>query len=187
MNRCRLDAEALRDSMLAVSGQLLSSTGGPALPLEFVENVKNIDPKNVNPVSFSIKRWRPQQEMQRTVYLPVIRSALQPGPAELRNVFDFPQPAEFSGQRATTEVPTQALFLMNSPAVKQYAVKLAEQVKGVATENDARLELLWLCTLNRPITSVEKDASQPFVSGDETGWHELCHALLMTNEFLMTL
>ena len=187
MNRCRLDAEALRDSMLAVSGQLLVSLGGPALPLEFVENVHNIDPKNVNPPSFTIKRWRPEQEAQRTIYLPIIRSALQPGPAELRNVFDFPQPAEFAGQRATTEVPTQALFLMNSPAVKQHAVKLAEQVKCVATENDARLEFLWLCTLNRPITSVEKDSAQAFVSGDETGWHELCHALLVTNEFLMTL
>ena len=76
---------------------------------------------------------------------------------------------------------------MNSSAVKQHAGKLADQVKGVTMENDARLELLWLCTLNRPITSVEKEASQPFVSGDETGWHELCHALLMTNEFLMTL
>ncbi len=187
MNRCRLDAEALRDSMLAVSGQLLVSLGGPALPLEFVENVRNIDPKNVNPPSFTIKRWRPEQEAQRTIYLPIIRSALQPGPAELRNVFDFPQPAEFVGQRATTEVPTQALFLMNSPAVKQHAVKLAEQVKCVATENDARLEFLWLCTLNRPITSVEKDSAQAFVSGDETGWHELCHAILVTNEFLMTL
>jgi hypothetical protein len=187
MNRCRLDAEALRDSMLAVSGQLLVSTGGPALPLEFVENVQNIEPENVNPASFTIKRWRPEQEAQRTIYLPVIRSDLQPGPAELRNVFDFPQPAEFAGQRSTTEVPTQALFLMNSPAVKQHAVKLAEQVKCVATENDARLEFLWLCTLNRPISSVEKDSAQAFVLGDETGWNELCHALLVTNEFLMTL
>ncbi len=98
MNRRRLDAEALRDALLAVSGQLQRSAGGPALPLEFWENVANIDSKNVNPPSFSLSKWRPEQSTQRTIYLPIIRSGAQPGPAELRNVFDFVQPAEFAGQ-----------------------------------------------------------------------------------------
>ena len=46
----------------------------------------------------------------RTVYLPIIRSGPQAGPAELRNVFDFTQPGEFAGRRAVTTVPTQALL-----------------------------------------------------------------------------
>ena len=50
----------------------------------------------------------------RTVYLPIIRSGPQAGPAEVRNVFDFTQPGEFAGQRPVTTVPTQALFLMNA-------------------------------------------------------------------------
>ena len=95
------------------------------MPLEFTENVNNIDPKNVNPPSFSLRKWRPGQEFERTLYLPVLRSVAQPGPAALRNVFDFAQPSEFSGRRATTAVPTQALFLMNSPVVKQHAAALA--------------------------------------------------------------
>ena len=188
MNRRRLDAEALRDSMLAISGQLHESSGGPALPLEFLENVGNIDPKNVNPPSFSLSKWRPEQARQRTIYLPIIRSAAQPGPAELRNVFDFPQPAEFAGQRSTTAVPTQALFLLNSPAVKQHAARLAAQIRDAAAEDVARLELLWLRALNRPLTPDEKQKAQAFVAGaGEEGWVELCHALLATTEFLMTL
>ncbi|MFM7835428.1 MAG: DUF1553 domain-containing protein, partial [Planctomycetaceae bacterium] len=58
----RLDAEALRDTMLAVSGQLQPCSGGPGLPLEFRENTGSLDPKAVNPPSFALKRWRPEQE-----------------------------------------------------------------------------------------------------------------------------
>jgi hypothetical protein len=187
-NRRRLDAEALRDAMLAVSGQLIESAGGPALPLEFVENVANIDPKNVNPPSFSLTKWRPEQAVQRTLYLPIIRSEPQPGPAELRNVFDFLQPAEFAGQRATTAVPTQALFLLNSAEVKQYAAALAARVTAGATDAQTRLELLWLRALNRPITPAEQHDALAFCAqGGDDVWVELCHALLAANEFLITL
>lgn len=188
MNNRRLEAEALRDAMLAVSAQLKPSQGGPAMPLEFPENVANIDPKNVNPPSFRLAKWRPEQEFQRTIYLPVIRSGPQPGPAELRNVFDFTQPAEFSGQRSITAVPTQALFLMNSPVVKKHAVALAQRMEKEQTETAPRLDLLWLCTLNRPITAEEKQDAAAFLSeAGDNGWNELCHALLASNEFLMRL
>lgn len=188
MSRRRLDAESLRDGLLAVSGQLKPSLGGPALPLEFHENVQNIDPTNVNPPSFSLKKWRPDHPIQRTIYLPVIRSAAQPGPAELRNVFDFTQPAEFSGQRAVTAVPTQALFLLNSPVVKNHARDLAERVENEAKDNSVRLDFLWLCTLNRPITDREQQDAVAFLDGaGEEGWVELCHALVASNEFLMRL
>jgi hypothetical protein len=186
MNRRRLDAEALRDAMLAVSGQLHRSAGGPAMPLEFPENVANINSKNVNPPSFVLARWRPEQAFQRTIYLPVIRSGPQPGPAELRNVFDFTQPARFSGQRSITTVPTQALFLMNSPVVKKHAKDLAQRVMNEAADNAARLDLLWLCTLNRPITTEEKREAEGFLAKDGINdWIELCHAVLVSNEFLM--
>jgi hypothetical protein len=188
MNRRRLDAEALRDAMLAVSGQLKPSSGGSAIPLEFPENVANINPENVNPPSFRLAKWRPEQARQRTIYLPVIRSSGQPGPAELRNVFDFTQPAEFAGQRAITAVPTQALFLMNSPVVKQHAKELAERIEKQAAETNARLDRLWLCTLNRLITPEEKlDAQEFLTKAGNDGWTELCHALLASNEFLMRL
>ena len=187
-NRRRLDAEALRDAMLAVSGRLHPSAGGPAMPLEFPENVANINPKNVNPPSFSLAKWRPEQAFQRTIYLPVIRSGPQPGPAELRNVFDFTQPAQFAGQRSITAVPTQALFLMNSPVVRERASDLAKLLMTEASENSSRLDLLWLRALNRPITREERQDAKSFLSKDESsGWIELCHAILASNRFLMRL
>lgn len=188
MNRVRLDAEALRDAMLFVSGQLRPSVGGPAMPLEFPENVGGLDPKDVNPPSFRLSRWRPEQEYQRTIYLPVIRSSGQPGPGELRNVFDFPQPSMFTGRRSITAVPTQALFLMNSPVVKRHAAALAERTQAEQADDRQRLELLWLTLLNRPITDSEQDAAAEFLTATgEQGWTELCHALLASNEFLMRL
>ena len=188
MNRVRLDAEALRDAMLFVSGQLRPSVGGPAMPLEFPENVGGLDPKDVNPPSFRLSRWRPEQEFQRTIYLPVIRSSGQPGPGELRNVFDFPQPSMFTGRRPVTAVPTQALFLMNSPVVKRHAAAVAERTQVGQADDRRRLESLWLTLFNRPITDSEQDAAAEFLTATgEHGWTELCHALLASNEFLMRL
>jgi len=188
MNRRRLDAEALRDAILAVSGQLQPAAGGPAMPLEYPENVNNIDPESVNPPSFEIVKFRPEQAFQRTIYLPVLRSEPQPGTADLRNMFDFTQPAQFAGQRSITAVPTQALYLMNSPFVKKHAEDLAQRIMQDATDSDARLELLWLRALNRPITVEEKlDAEAFLVDDDNHDWIELSHAVLASSEFLMRL
>ena len=188
MHRRRLDAEAIRDAMLTVSGVMHPSSGGPSLPLEFPENVANIDPKNVNPPSFRLTTWRPEQPFQRTIYLPVLRSAAQPGPAELRNIFDFTQPALFTGQRPVTAVPTQALFLMNSPAVKRVAKQLAERIERQATKDLPKPDLLWLSALNRPITNDERAAVTEFLAGGSgDSWVELCHAILASNEFLVRL
>ena len=187
MNRTRLDAEALRDALIMVSGRLKASTGGPALPLEFLENVGGLDPKDVNPPNFRLAKWRPEQEFQRTVYLPVIRDGAQPGPATLRNVFDFAQPSQLTGKRQVTAVPTQALFLMNSPVVKKHAAALATRLNKEDDEA-RRLELLWLTLLNRPITGMERLEAAEFVREiGANGWAELCHALLASNEFLMRL
>ena len=184
MNRFRLDAEALRDAMIAVAGKLHPSAGGPAMPLEYPENVGGLDPKDVNPPSFRFSKWRPQQSFERTVYLPIIRHAAQPGPAELRNVFDFAQPSQFVGKRPITAVPTQALFLINSQAVKQHAAALAMRIQEKPDE--IRLEALWLTLLNRPITKAEHRRSLEFLNQTGNGaWVELCHALLASNEFLM--
>ncbi|MEX2287850.1 MAG: PSD1 and planctomycete cytochrome C domain-containing protein, partial [Planctomycetaceae bacterium] len=201
MQRRRLDAEALRDAMLAVSGRLVSSSGGSALPLEFVENTGGLKKGEVNPPSFNLGRFRPEQEFQRTVYLPIIRSAPQAGPAEVRNVFDFTQPAEISGRRATTTVPTQALFLMNSRMLKSRARDLAERTLAGSQAESDQLATLWLAAINRPITADEQAESSTFLAAlrqqlshesqeppdelERRAWSELCHALLASNEFLI--
>ncbi|MBN8419205.1 MAG: PSD1 domain-containing protein [Verrucomicrobia bacterium] len=189
MNRQRLDAEAIRDSMLAISGRLTPSGGGPALPLEFPENVTSLSPKAVNPPAFAFKKMRPEQDFERTIYLPVIRTAAQPGSAKLRDVFDFTQPAQIAGKRAETAVPTQALFLLNSDIVRARAAEIAKRLADAEPNSGARLEALWLRVLSRPITSAEREDTVKFLDsmpGDKA-WIELSHALLSSNEFLIRL
>jgi hypothetical protein len=180
--------------MLAVASHLASSSSGPALPLEYPENVTSLSPKAVNPPAFALKKMRPIQDFERTVYLPVIRSAAQPGSAKLRDVFDFTQPAQLSGRRAETAVPTQALFLINSDMLRARATELAKLITQTSTSTDARLESLWLRVLNRPITRTEHDDAVQFLDAihasarpdaDFTAWIELSHALLSSNEFLL--
>ncbi|OYW18298.1 MAG: hypothetical protein B7Z55_10875, partial [Planctomycetales bacterium 12-60-4] len=189
MNRQRLDAEAIRDSMLAISGKLTLSAGGPALPLEFPENATSLSPKAVNPPAFAFKKMRPVQDFERTIYLPVIRTAAQPGSAKLRDVFDFTQPAQIAGKRAETAVPTQALFLLNSDIVRARATEVAKQFANSEANAGARLEILWLRILSRPISSTERDDAVKFLESmpADKAWIELSHALLSSNEFLLRL
>jgi hypothetical protein len=194
MNRRRLDAEAIRDAILLVSGRLVDSQGGPGLPLEFQENTGGLTDK-VNPPSFRLAKFRVEQEFERTVYLPIIRSGPQAGPARLREVFDFTQPATFAGMRSQTVVPTQSLFLLNDGFLRSRAADTARLMLAAAADRDPRLELLWLRVLNRPITPAETTDARAFLEGlqplladskqpDEDAWTEFCHGLLSTNEFL---
>jgi hypothetical protein len=189
MNRPRLDAEAIRDAMLAISGRLMPSSGGTALPLEFPENVQSLNPGAVNPPAFSFKKTRPIQEFERTIYQPVIRTAAQPGSARLRDVFDFTQPAQIAGKRAETAVPTQSLFLINSDLVRARATDIAKLISQAEPNPGARLEALWLRVLSRPITSTERDEANAFLESlpADKAWIELTHALLASNEFLLRL
>ena len=104
--RRRLDAEALRDSILAVSGQLDRTAGGPPFKLD-----AKLDEKN----------------RRRTVYGNVSRRKLDP----MLALFDFPNPVETSEKRVETNVPLQRLFLLNSPLVLEAANALAAQVNTV--------------------------------------------------------
>ena len=198
MARTRLDSEAIRDSWLLVSGRLREFPGGPSLPLEYVENSGALARTGVNPPFFRLNRFRPEQSYERSVYLPVIRSAPQAGPAEIRNFFDFTQPAEFAGRRPTTTVPTQSLFLMNSKMIKDSAVGLAQRVLEKRRECGERLEYLWLRAYGRPIEELERTEATAWMTdmqeaiprseepdGELRCWTDFCHAILASNEFLM--
>jgi Protein of unknown function (DUF1549)/Protein of unknown function (DUF1553)/Planctomycete cytochrome C len=88
MNRQRLDAEAMRDSMLAISGELTRDSGGPALVLENPDNCGALSLKGVNPPNYKHAKPRPVQEVERTIYLPIQRGATA-GPDRLRAFFAF--------------------------------------------------------------------------------------------------
>jgi hypothetical protein len=192
MNRQRLDAESIRDAMIVASGRLAAPTGGPGLPLEFPENISGLPlTEKGNHPQFAIKTERASQAYERTLYLPVVRTGTQPGTARLRDVFDFPQPAQLTGKRNETTVPTQSLYLLNADLIRQRAADLADDLLKTVTPEPHRLERLWLRVLNRPITATEKDEALAFLSDARAGgddlaaWTELGRALFGTSEFLM--
>jgi hypothetical protein len=192
MNRQRLDAESIRDAMLVASGSLAAPAGGPGLPLEFPENVSGLPLKerqDVHP-QFAIKKERDSQNFERTLYLPVVRTGTQPGSARLRDVFDFPQPAQFTGKRNETTVPTQSLYLLNADHIRQRGEELAKTLLVADSDDTERVERLWLRVLSRPVTAAEKDDAIAFLhpsraAGEVTAWTELARALFGTNEFLL--
>lgn len=199
MNPQRLDAEAIRDSVLAVSGELQNSHGGPALVLEIVENTGALVEKGVNPPNYTHRKSRPSQEFERTVYLPVMRNGFT-GDDSVRSYFDFVNPAQITGQRNQTVVPTQSLFLMNNELFRKRAKSLVDQLPAGPAAHDERLEQLWIRVLGRPITTVERREANSFLEEaksliaseknapeDSTAWQELCHSLLSSNHFVFRL
>ncbi len=199
MNRQRLDAEAIRDGLLALSGELVASQGGPALVLEKVENCGDLVQKGVNPPNYSHRVPRPSQEFERTIYLPVMRLGFA-GPDRVRGFFDFVNPAQISGQRNQTVVPTQSLFLLNNDLIRKRAKTLADRVIADSSSQDARLNQLWLRVYNRPITDTERNTATTFLTElsavipvqnaiaiESLIWQELCHSLLASNEFVFRL
>ncbi len=207
MSPRRLEAEMIRDAVLAFSGQLRVSSGGPSLSPEFMENVGELDPKSVNPISFALQRFRDDVRTLRTIYLPVVRSSEQRGQADALNFFDFPQPAQYSGGRPTTAVASQALFLLNGPLLREAADSLVAELLAdeALADDEARLNLLYRRALNRPCTVAESDRAKAFLTeaalanappqegssatdaGSDAAWRQLAHALLASNEFLFRL
>ena len=200
MNRQRLEAEAIRDSLLKVSGELATKSGGPSLALEIIENTGALAAAGINPPSYHHRRSRPSQDFERTVYLPVMRNG--PSSADkIRSFFDFVDPASITGQRNQTVMPTQSLFLLNNDLVRKRAGALAKQLIAAHANEDARLESLWLRAWNRPITAEERTNARNFLQEitpllktprapdalETARWQELCHSLLASNAFIYRL
>ena len=200
MNRQRLEAEAIRDSLLKVSGELATKSGGPSLALEIIENTGALAAAGVNPPSYHHRKSRPSQEFERTVYLPVMRNG--PSSADkIRSFFDFVDPASITGQRNQTVMPTQSLFLLNNDLVRKRAGSLAKQLIAAHNDENARLEALWLRAWNRPISSDERVSARNFLQEitpllkkprapealEAARWQELCHSLLASNAFIYRL
>jgi hypothetical protein len=199
MNAQRLDAESIRDAMLLASGRLVSGQGRPGLPLEFAENVSGlpITAKSNHP-QFAIKTERATQAFERTLYLPVVRTGTQPGSARLRDIFDFPQPAQLAGKRSETTVPTQSLYLLNAELIAQRADDVAALLcRGAGFDERVGISRLWLRLFSRPPQPAEVQESLAFLAQvraeqvraakpdePQAALSELARALMATGEFL---
>src|SRR5579862_2812350 len=158
MNRRRLEAEAFRDGLLAVSGTLDRARGGPADP---------------DPASH-----------KRMIYLQVSRTSKSP----FEGLFDGADPTAHTDKRKISTVAPQALFLLNNPFVQNAAVALVRRLpSGGGDVRLSRLyALLYGRPPAREETDLGLALVQDFMSeGEERAWSELARVLLCANEFMM--
>lgn len=169
MNRQRLEAEAIRDNLLAVAGDLDLSLRGPAL--------------------------RDLSNRRRTLYLMTIRSDR----SNYRMLFDAADPVSVVEGRMNTTVAPQALFLLNNPFVLDQVKLLAERVRRQRAGDDrGKIEWLYghlygrppspreleigLAALQRGRDAARAGSQRPDAA--ELAWEEYCQVLVCANEFV---
>lgn len=158
-NRRRLGFEPMRDSLLAASGKLDRTVGGP-----------------------SVHNFLAGNATRRTLYAHLDRLNV-PG---VYRTFDYPSPDSTSAKRSETTVPPQALFLMNHPFVMECAKNLVSRA-DVASISDPnkKLERVFAILFSRPPTDRERALAAEVLAADPAKtWPRFAHALLMTNEFM---
>jgi hypothetical protein len=178
MSKRRLNAEEIRDAMLVASGEL-----NQARPVgSLVGNVIGDGPIAL----IGLNPRLPADldgSVHRSVYLPVIRDRLP----DVLDLFDFAEPSLVTGDRETTNVPVQALYLMNSPFVAQRAAGLAARVtKEVPVAKDRPPRAFEIC-FGRSPDAVELALAREFFAGgsadDEKLLAAYCQSLLAAAEF----
>ena len=160
MNRKRLDFEAMRDSVLRVSGALSLRQGGRSVRID--------DDPEAN---------------RRAVYAFVNRQNLP----NLFRTFDFAGPDTTCPQRFTTTVPQQALFLLNSPFIEAQARRLAKRESVRAVEGEGRIRVMYRLAYQREPSPQELHLAKRFVDEflpREVAWERLGQALLVSNEMM---
>ncbi len=185
MSRRRLDAEAIRDAILAVGGQLdlqrppgsltQEVSGGEIGRRARLEALKK-------PVTF------------RSAYLPLVRGLVP----EFLTIFDVADPELVVGQRDVTTVATQALYMMNSPFVQEQAASAAERILAEPAANEAaRLDLAFRLAFGRLPGQQERqsaltflrdfeqslESNKPLAEKRRAAWSALCQSLFASAEF----
>lgn len=159
MPRRRLGMEAMRDSLLAVSGELdVSRADGR--PFEFLSN----------PIV-------PRRSVFGFINRDIIHS--------LASTFDAANPTACTAKRPETTVPQQTLFALNSTFIQDRAIAFADLTKTVSDPLE-RIKLLYQRAFGRNPDDEEIAAALEFVSGNEAvaSWQQLAHVLLAANEFV---
>lgn len=157
-NRRRLEAEALRDSLLSVAGILIDKPGGPPF------------------ADLAVPR--------RTLYLQSARTGANA--SDFGRLFDRPDPGSIVAQRGQSASAPQALFFLNDKFVTTIARELAARVVREAPQGDeARIRFLYTLILGRPPTRVERDIGRELLAAEAgNSLERYCRLLLCTNEFL---
>lgn len=185
MNLHRLDAEILRDSVIAAAGKLDPSMGGPPIPLE-------TRPDGLQVVSDKVGQWR------RSIYLTARRNY----PLNFLGVFDYPMIDTNCTRRVPSATPLQSLTMMNDQFILDSASYLAARAAEMAHGDAAaarKIEAAYLLVLSRKPTATEMqlgeeylrkqqeiylNANEPVEKAATKSFASLAQMLLSSNEFL---
>jgi len=169
----RLEAEAIRDAMLAVSGRLDPKLYGNPVPVHLT--------------SFMQGRGRPQSGPldgagRRSIYTSIHRNFLPP----MMLAFDMPSPFSAVARRTVSNVPAQALTLMNDPFVINEAKRWADSTAGIKPD-DSRIKMMYLQAFARPPSPSELETTLGWIQSHpdpKMAWQDLAHSLWNTKEFI---
>jgi cytochrome c553 len=172
--RRRLDAEALRDAILSVSGNLSLDRPEGSI-IRHRDILINLAGESLH-----------QPSRHRSIYLCYLRNS---PPPELA-AFDLPGFLKVSGKRETSTVPGQALFLYNNPFVIEQAANLSQRVQLSGSDTKVRIRNAYQLTLSREPDPEELyragellDQIRATTSSETKAWDGVCQALLTANEF----
>lgn len=184
----RLEGEAIRDSMLLIAGRLNRQTFGPSVPVHLTPFMQGRGrPGNSGPLD---------GDGRRSIYTSINRNFLSP----MMLAFDTPIPFTTIGRRNVSNVPAQALILMNDPFVLDMAKRWAERTLKEQPEvtPEQRLERLYLDAFTRSPTAAEQAEALAFLQEQAKSynlpadgwskhaqvWTDLCHVLFNVKEFV---
>lgn len=197
-NRRRLEVEALRDSLLQISGELHRDPPSTTAVHRWPRNAQ------LNGRGKTFQPWELQENF-RSVYLPIVRNHV----SSFYQTFDFPEPSETHGAREVTTVATQALFLLNNDFVLRQANSAAERLAASIEGDEQRVRHAYQQVLSRAPTPEELAKALEFVNAsaenyapprqrrkrgrraepasagqkEQFGWSRLYHALFTSAEF----
>lgn len=177
----RLPAEAIRDGMLAVSGQLDPTSFGPSVKVHVTEFMRHHrGPEESGPLD---------GDGRRSIYLEVRRNAFE----HFLAAFDKPAPFSTAGMRYASNTPAQSLTLSNDPLVLQLASQWAETLVERFSDDEEATRDAYLAAYGRPATAAEVARISQFVRAADTPrspalrsdpWHEVCLAIFNAKEFV---
>ncbi len=179
----RLPGEAIRDSLLAISGELDPKMFGPGVPIYLTK--------------FMQGRGRPGKSGpldgagRRSIYIQVRRNFLSP----MMLAFDTPNPFNSIGRRTTSNVPAQALIMLNDPLITDQAGKWAKRlIETLPNDTDKRIQHAFESAIGRLPSETELANLNSFIAtqqktyGDDLSqqqlWTDICHVLFNLKEFI---
>lgn len=175
MPKQRLEAEAIRDTLLLLSGKLeLNPPAGSEVAYGGEGNV-----------GFLFRGDPAENDPYRSVYLPIVRDQLP----EMLSVFDFPDPSLIIGERATTTIPAQSLFLMNNPFVIQQAEGMASRLLSDFDDERERVTQAFRLCYSRQPSASEVHQALAFIEDysqdhlPRATWTAFCQAIFASAEF----